>query len=403
MNARGNIEARPEWDRILSAAQKNNAQEIHNLINNQKVSPSHSNAVGQSALHIACLWGNKEAVHVLLIHGADVKAQNRITGATPLHSCVQSSKVPPMNRVDCAKLLFEYGADAYMKDFYDMTPLDALNAEIERCHGELEGDYIDNMSQVLEEGGKKDLKMIPLVENHDLEGLVDSFRNNHGDSSDEGTNLDVDERDPRNGRTALWIAIDQLTKGEIQSMDQVSTLFKIITLLLEKGANPNAIPDKELSLSKSSTTQMLESLSPIYVVCKALDRELVQYDDTDDYLAEQKIDALKNIASLLKSCGATITPCLSILHDAARRGHEGIIEYFVKVLGIDPNTKGRQGLSPLHFAARSGKVNVVKLLLSFESIDPMIVDDRGKTPLDAAMANEKDVIVDLLNAHMELL
>jgi ankyrin repeat protein len=59
---------RPEWDRLLACAQKNNANEIHRLINEEKIDPSHSNAVGQSALHVACIWGNIEGKEPLLIY-----------------------------------------------------------------------------------------------------------------------------------------------------------------------------------------------------------------------------------------------------------------------------------------------------------------------------------------------
>jgi len=48
----------PEWDEILVAAMRNNADEIHRLVDEEKVSPSHANQVAQSALHIASLWGN---------------------------------------------------------------------------------------------------------------------------------------------------------------------------------------------------------------------------------------------------------------------------------------------------------------------------------------------------------
>ena len=50
----------PEWDRILSASQRNDAAEIRRLIKIENVSPDHSNAVGQTAVHIACIWGNGE-------------------------------------------------------------------------------------------------------------------------------------------------------------------------------------------------------------------------------------------------------------------------------------------------------------------------------------------------------
>jgi ankyrin repeat protein len=296
-------------------------------------------------------------------------------------------------------MLFDHGADAHIRDFYDRTPLDALYAEVERSHGELEEDYVNCMRQALEEGGKIDLKLIPLVEKYDFEGLVNYFQDES--VSDERKLLDVDERDPIHGGTALWIAIDLLANGNVESTLQVSTQLKIITLLLEKGSNPDVLPDQKSSSDMS--TPVLDSVSPIYLVCKALHQELVQGDDdTNDDMTALKIEVLKQVASLLKSYGATSTPCISILHDAARRGHDRIIQFLVEEMGIDPNTKGRQGLTSLHFAARSGRVNVVKLLLSFASIDPMIVDDRGKTALDAAIVNEKDAIVDLLNAHMKL-
>jgi hypothetical protein len=50
--------APPEWDLLLSAAQKNQSDRIRDMINKEKVDASHCNAVGQSALHIAALWGH---------------------------------------------------------------------------------------------------------------------------------------------------------------------------------------------------------------------------------------------------------------------------------------------------------------------------------------------------------
>jgi hypothetical protein len=48
----------PEWDRILSASQKNLPDEIRRLVEVEGVDPKHANRVGQSALHIAALWGH---------------------------------------------------------------------------------------------------------------------------------------------------------------------------------------------------------------------------------------------------------------------------------------------------------------------------------------------------------
>lgn len=51
----------PQWDRILSAAQKNNPTEIHRLVKEEGVSPDHANGVGQSATHVAALWGHSKS------------------------------------------------------------------------------------------------------------------------------------------------------------------------------------------------------------------------------------------------------------------------------------------------------------------------------------------------------
>jgi ankyrin repeat protein len=48
----------PEWDRLLSACQKNDVDLVRRLVSEDGVSPSHCNRAGQSALHIAALWGH---------------------------------------------------------------------------------------------------------------------------------------------------------------------------------------------------------------------------------------------------------------------------------------------------------------------------------------------------------
>jgi len=52
---------RPEWDCILTAAQRNDTAEIKRLVSDG-ISVNHSNALGQSALHVAALWGNGKLI-----------------------------------------------------------------------------------------------------------------------------------------------------------------------------------------------------------------------------------------------------------------------------------------------------------------------------------------------------
>lgn len=46
-----------EWDQLLAASQRNLPDTIRNLVS-EGVDPSHANRVGQSAVHIAAIWGH---------------------------------------------------------------------------------------------------------------------------------------------------------------------------------------------------------------------------------------------------------------------------------------------------------------------------------------------------------
>ena len=114
-----------EWDVLLSASQKNRVDQIRVLILNQGIPPSHSNSVGQSALHIAALWGHVEACQVLLELGANVHAMNKLSQATPLHMVVQPPyKAPITRQVHVIQLLLQYGADKMAIDQFGYIPLD---------------------------------------------------------------------------------------------------------------------------------------------------------------------------------------------------------------------------------------------------------------------------------------
>ena len=93
------------------------------------------------------------------------------------------------------------------------------------------------------------------------------------------------------------------------------------------------------------------------------------------------------------------------MHDSSRRNNVGFVSFLIEKLGLDPNTRGRQGFTPLHFAARSGHVEVVRYLLNkipstcSYKVDMNIVDDLGMTALDAARINGKDIVVQLLTGE----
>ena len=71
--------------RALAEAQRNEPEEMQKLIAGG-MDPSIANGVGQTALHVACLWGTHKCVEVLIKAGAKVRgarAANRPGRARP--------------------------------------------------------------------------------------------------------------------------------------------------------------------------------------------------------------------------------------------------------------------------------------------------------------------------------
>mmetsp|Transcript_18485 Transcript_18485/g.53044 ORF Transcript_18485/g.53044 Transcript_18485/m.53044 type:complete len:404 (-) Transcript_18485:2831-4042(-) len=396
----------PQYDRILSAAQQNRPDIISTLVKEMGCPPGYGNQVGQTALHIASLWGNREAVAALLALGAPVNAQNRMGGSTPLHTVVSSSKEPFSNRIDCARMLIAAGADPELADYgygkaSGSTPLDILEDEVES--GMIaDDDNVEEMRKVLTAGGViQRSKLFDLIDVHDIEGIKMLL----GESV-EGLN----EFDRKTGLTPLQYAVDKLLLclnpedgEEAQDHSSSQKLADIIEMLLKNGADANAEPKRRVK--RGDDAGMLPtndgSDTPLHRLCMEL--APLYASSSDDIIAKGAIDAVEKVANAFVEAGGAEPEEATtlLLHDACRRGNLHMVQFLIESIGVNPNHRGRQGLTPLHFGARSGRTEIVEWLLSHKGangaiVDASILDDRGKTALDAARANDKADIVALL-------
>ena len=432
---------KPEWDRILSAAQKNDAELIRFLVSDQGVDPNHANYVGQSALHVASLWGNVATVKLLLsfptVIQKSIDAQNQVSGATPLHSAVQSRKDPAMNRVECVRLLVNAGADAQIEDMYDMTPLGAFKAMLEKgvvnLETETDAKSVDEMLVILNSAsaladiknnkGGDQFEIIPLLEAMEWQGLTEKL---NGDGNGDGDGSQVDKKKQKSGMTAMYLAtqtlhdlVDSNDDEDTDFIKQAHLLSQIILTLLSKKADPHALPKLKKSALDTSTTshstRATDILAMLYLICKALTSQYHSFSANGNVRGQ-----LESVAVGFIQAGAHVSPSIQqMMHDSARRGNVENVKFWIETLGVDPNAQGRQGLTPLHFAARSGRVELVKWLLSIgdddgvddsdsaadglpkKKVDLSITDDRGKTALDAALSNGHEEVISLLEAARE--
>mmetsp|Transcript_821 Transcript_821/g.1263 ORF Transcript_821/g.1263 Transcript_821/m.1263 type:complete len:381 (+) Transcript_821:103-1245(+) len=370
----------PEWDRLLAACQKNQADIVRILIEEEGVNPSHANRVGQSALHIAALWGHVECVEILLRLGADVHATNKITGATPLHCAIQSSKASTIeNRIEVVKvLLTQGGADPGLEDSYGRIPYDYLVPEEEEgtdlsellqpqmppLFAAIRDMKVDEVKEILEESRKTSVTMI-------------------------------------NPFSLTVVQFLQHIKEE--NVEASTKTLKVIELLVNHGC----------PLDEASSTSKRQNVDPTFrrdeppchQICLALKSRYSQLSDgkiDDDEMSANLREAARLLYCHSKANSATealIPETEHLLHDSARRGNLKMAIFLIETLEIDPNVQGRQGMTPLHFAARSGQIEMVKHLIKKCGVDLKITDDRGKRALDAAMTNNREEIIAFLREH----
>ena len=120
----------PEWDESWQAAQTNRASEVHHLVKKCGVPPDHANPLGQTALHIAALWGHVDCVAILVSRdvGANPNVTNRLSRATPLHMAIQGNKIPQATRLQLiVKVLLQGGANPLQVDATGKRPVDYID------------------------------------------------------------------------------------------------------------------------------------------------------------------------------------------------------------------------------------------------------------------------------------
>ena len=70
---------------VLRASKENNVAVMAEILKLDAQAAKRTNAIGQSGLHVAAIWGNLEVALMLIDAGADINAQNQF-GVTPLIS-----------------------------------------------------------------------------------------------------------------------------------------------------------------------------------------------------------------------------------------------------------------------------------------------------------------------------
>lgn len=321
-------------------SQKNRSDLIAEMIDVGGVNPSHTNAVGQSALHIASLWGHHESVQVLVEKGANVNAQNNMTGATPLHMMAQSHKATMSQRKRVAEILIAHGAKVDLADNFGTSPLETFMNTLG------DGKEDPEVNEIIVKLQPKRPEIHDALAERDVGRVQQLLEQNETFS-----NMTFQ------GESPVEIIVDELVRLVQSNSDEgdenheaSTSLLQLLQLVLQHHGNPNGT---ESTTEAAALTGNVKD-PPLYKLISTLRDCFNQQHLSYSSVLEKAID-------LLVHAQVTVTSeTVQLLHQAARRDEVAMARFMIMgSLQIDPNLKGRQGMTPLQFAARSGKMKML--------------------------------------------
>lgn len=395
----------PEWDKLLIACQKNNAQMVAKFVTpvelgGEGISPNHANAIDQSALHVACVWANVDCVSILLQHNANVHSRNKISAATPLHAACQFNRaVGTERRVQVVDLLLKAGADMNAEDQNGKRPVDYVQ-DSEKDSVQLRA-MLTSTANLPATSFYYQIPQIEhlLIENVKQRGPIETFRSHLVEL-----------------QSALQLRVNQ--EPEIKVLpDKHSPLKELLERWLEcEDVDDYSLPALEAMLKYKYTfgdttcNLYMEPNGPVDELvgqlCMAIvDRYKMIGKNFQDSLLQQWIDAV----TLLRPFVTDTLACSRHWLEMSRRNYLDLAKVWWDVWRLDPTPiVGPQEMTPIHFAARSGNLEFVKLLVKIQTVEsdnPKAIgyilaqkSKLGQTPLEAAKVNGKDDIVQWLES-----
>jgi ankyrin repeat protein len=334
------------------------------------------NADGQTALLAVARTGNVQAAQLLLDAGARVDAREAFGGQTPL-MWATARRHPEMMRLLIAKGA-DVNARSAVRDYQrhvtaegrpksldsgGLTPL--MYAARENCAA---------CADLLLKSGAD----INLADPDDVSPLLVAIMNANWDLAQQliVAGADVNQWDLY-GETPLFTAINLRNRldGGRGSIDPANkaTGLQIVTLLLERGANPNM----QLFFKPANSTGATNTRgsTPLIRAANNADLEVVKLllehgADATVYMADRQTPIHAVLSG--RAAEAQAAELIKILHDAGTD---------VNVVALVNHFEEIRGGTALHYAVRKRQKDVIKLLASY-GIDLNAVDQDGLTALD---------------------
>jgi ankyrin repeat protein len=368
--------------------------------------PNTTDPTGETVLMAAARVGSPDAVTVLLDRGARLDATDRNFQQTALMIAVRE------NHPDIVQLLIARGANVSATTRVGVTPPFILPNSVPGFgHGigivrggsperGRRGPIPGGMSPLMYAARDGRLPIAQLLvaakadvnqrDPNDITPLIEAITNNHVDVAtfliEHGA--DVNAADWY-GRTPLWSAVEtrnmDVDNGSFENSIDRAPYLPLISLLLDRGANPNARtkeqpPVRPSFLRVTGTLEWVDftGMTPFIFAARAGDLTVMKM--LLDHKADPNITTFGGTTALMAAAGVNWQ--FSQTYD---EGPEHLLEA-VKLcvdLGQDVNAVNSMGVTALMGAANRGSDDIIKFLVS-KGADLTAKDKEGRTALNWA-------------------
>jgi len=364
--------------------------------------PNLGNAIGQRALHIACLHGCLEAIKALLECGADANVQND-RGGTPLHFAANAKA----HAAEAVRLLLAAGADPQVADYGGSIPSD--------------GAMDDEVRKLL---GAPSLALHVAASEGELEEVMKLLS--------EG--LPVDVADPcqrtplhcaaEEGHTAVVVALlaagasakscDSSGYTPLHAAVASSADAALLRALVAAGADVNARTTERPDVRSGDEPPPCASALHFAVGLRLPDAVQALLEAGADVDAEDG-NGVRPLAVALEQGDAALTNLLlargartdvpvgmakNAVLWAVQKDDAGLLRA-LRAAGADLSAAAEGGMTPLHLAARSGRMEALAVLLEAAPSAAALgatMNPGGATPLHLAALNKRPLAVQALLA-----
>jgi len=362
--------------------------------------PDARDASGETLLMTAVRSGNIDSVAALVERGAAVNAADTATQTTPLMWAVRSNSLP------AAKLLIEHGATIDAATRVGATPAWVSPNAGGGSHGLgiIRGGWPERGSRAATPGGmtallyaardgRVDLARTLLdaganvnrAEANDITPLLMALTNDHMAVArlfiERGADINAADFW---GRTPIFSAVEirnrDITRGNEFGIDREAAL-EIVTLLLDRGANPNPrtkeIPPIRRWVTSLGDLTWINMIGQTPFIRASMSGDITTMRLLLAHGADPKITTVGGTTALVTAAGGNVAVQQSFVE--SRESSMAAVKLCLE-LGIDVNAANETGFTAVMGAANKGWDDILEVLLKAGGrLD--VQDAQGRTPL----------------------